>query len=100
MTLMAPIYTIVVIGAFGTFIVNVLRIVSIYITGINAGANAAQMFHTYYEELFFIGWILAYPIAIIYTPKIWTKLSSLKMKLKTTINEKIINPLRARKKKD
>ena len=90
----------VAIGAFGTFIVNTLRIASICIIGINAGANAAQMFHTYYGELFFIGWMLAYPLAIICTPKIWTKLSPLRIKLKTTINEKIINPLRARKKKD
>jgi len=90
----------VAIGAIGTFIVNVLRIVSICVIGINSGASAAQMFHTYYGELFFIGWILAYPLAIIYTPKIWTKLSPLRRKLKTTINEKIINPLRARKKKD
>jgi len=88
------------IGAFGTFIVNTLRISSICIIGINAGANAAQMFHTYYGELFFIGWILVYPLAIVYTPKIWTKLSPLRIKLKTTVNEKIINPLRARIKKD
>ena len=27
------------------------------------------MFRTYYGELFFIGWMLAYPLAIIYTQK-------------------------------
>jgi len=71
---MLPIFMIVVVGAVGTFIVNVLRIVSIYIIGLNSGAEAATAFHSYYGELYFIAWILIYFFAIIYGPKILTKL--------------------------
>lgn len=71
---MMPVFIIVFVGAVGTFIVNILRIASIVIIGVNVGEEAAMMFHTYYGELYFIAWILLYLFAIIYGPKILTKL--------------------------
>lgn len=71
----------VAVGAIGTFIINVLRIVTICIIGINVGREAMNMFHNYYGELFFIAWIIAYPLTIIYGRKIWAKLSIFGVKL-------------------
>ena len=42
----------VAVGAIGTFIINVLRIVTICIIGRNVGREAMKMFHNYYGELF------------------------------------------------
>lgn len=71
---MVPVFIIVFVGAVGTFVVNVLRIASIFIIGVNVGEEAAMMFHSYYGEVYFIAWILLYLFAIIYGPKILTKL--------------------------
>jgi thaumarchaeosortase len=70
-----------IIGAIGTYIVNILRIVSIYIIAVNQGMSAAQAFHDYYGELYSITWIVAYLIIIILSRTIPTKLSVLKVKL-------------------
>ena len=52
------------IGAVGTFAANVARIVTICIVGLNIGANAAQLLHDYYGEVFFISWMILYVSAI------------------------------------
>jgi len=52
------------VGAVGTFMVNILRIVSIGIIGANLGPEASSLFHEYYGELFFVVWIVAYLIAV------------------------------------
>jgi len=70
-----------IIGAIGTYIVNILRIVSIYVIAINQGSSAAQVFHDYYGELYSITWIIAYLIIIILSRTIPAKLSMLKVKL-------------------
>jgi thaumarchaeosortase len=70
-----------IIGAIGTYIVNILRIVSIYVIAINQGSSAAQVFHDYYGELYSITWIIAYLIIIILSRTIPAKLSVLKVKL-------------------
>jgi len=70
-----------IIGAIGTYIVNILRIVSIYVIAINQGSSAAQVFHDYYGELYSITWIIAYLIIIILSRTIPAKLSALKVKL-------------------
>jgi thaumarchaeosortase len=69
-----------IIGAIGTYIVNILRIVSIYIIAINQDMSAAQVFHDYYGELYSITWIIAYLIIIILSRTIPAKLSMLKIK--------------------
>ena len=65
---MVPLYIIFVIGAVGTYIVNILRIVSIYVIAINQGDW--RTFHDYYGELYSITWIIAYLLIIILSRRI------------------------------
>jgi len=55
----------VVVGAVGTFLVNILRIVAILLAGVNHGASLAATFHEFYGEFFFIAWMFIY-LTIIY----------------------------------
>lgn len=48
----------IIIGASGTLIMNILRIVYISRIGVNDTLQAAIMFHNYFGEIFFIAWIL------------------------------------------
>jgi len=50
----------VVVGAVGTFFVNILRIVAILLAGVNHGASLAATFHEFYGEFFFIAWMFIY----------------------------------------
>ena len=65
-------------GAVGTFFVNALRVATICKLAVDQGQDAGRMFHTYYGELFFIAWIIIYPIIILGSRKLWMKLSSMK----------------------
>jgi len=55
----------VVVGAAGTFFVNILRIVAILVAGVNSGASLATTFHEFYGEFFFIAWMFIY-LSILY----------------------------------
>ena len=55
----------VTIGAAGTFLVNIFRIVTFYILGIQGGNSLANLFHEFYGEFFFIAWMFIY-LTIIY----------------------------------
>lgn len=59
-----------VVGAVGTFMANVLRIVTISKIGLENGALAAQHFHDYYGEFFFISWMTIYLAIIVLGPKL------------------------------
>lgn len=59
-----------VVGAVGTFMANVLRIVTITRIGLENGALAAQHFHDYYGEFFFISWMIIYLTIIVLGPKL------------------------------
>ena len=74
----------IAIGALGTFLVNLLRIVSICVVGVHMGSEALKMFHEYYGELFFIVWIIIYILVITYGGQILTKVSTFASKLKRT----------------
>jgi len=50
----------VVVGAVGTFFVNIVRIVAILVAGVNGGASLAMTFHEFYGEFFFIAWMFIY----------------------------------------
>jgi exosortase/archaeosortase family protein len=56
-------------GAVVTYFINVLRIVSIFIIGMDNGVNseAVSLFHSYYGPLYAIAWIAAYPLIILGT---------------------------------
>ena len=68
-----------IVGAIGTYIVNILRVVSIYVIALNQGDWMA--FHNYYGELYSMTWIIAYIIIIILSRTIPAKLPLLKVKL-------------------
>jgi thaumarchaeosortase len=55
----------VVVGALGTFFVNIFRIVAILLAGVNSGASLAATFHEFYGEFFFIAWMFIY-LTVIY----------------------------------
>jgi len=75
----------VAIGAIGTFLVNLLRIVSICLIGVHISPEALEMFHEYYGELFFIVWIIVYFVIIIYGSRILTKLVAFASKLRKSL---------------
>jgi thaumarchaeosortase len=54
-----------IIGAVGTYSVNVLRIVTYFVLLVNQGTDAALTFHNVYGELYFFAWILLYMLLII-----------------------------------
>jgi thaumarchaeosortase len=76
---MVPFYIIVGVGAIGTYIVNVLRVVTIYIIALNHGDW--KTFHDFYGEFYSMTWIIAYVIIIILIRAIPAKPSVLKVKL-------------------
>ena len=45
--------------------VNIIRIVSILLAGVNSGASLAATFHEFYGEFYFIGWMFIF-LTIIY----------------------------------
>jgi thaumarchaeosortase len=50
----------VIVGAAGTFFVNILRVVAILTAGVNGGNTLATQFHEFYGEFFFIAWMFIY----------------------------------------
>jgi len=54
-----------IVGAIGTYSVNVLRIIVYFLIRVNEGLTVAQTFHNVYGELLFIVWILLYILLII-----------------------------------
>ena len=67
-----------IVGAVGTFFVNALRVAAICKLAVDQGSEAGKMFHTYYGELFFIAWIIIYPLIIIGSRRLWKKFSKAK----------------------
>jgi exosortase/archaeosortase family protein len=53
-----------IIGLFGTFFVNVLRVFSIIIVMLNSGNEAGTVFHNTYGEIYSVIWILLYILLI------------------------------------
>lgn len=54
-----------IVGAIGTYSVNILRILTYFNILLNQGLDAAQTFHDVYAELLFVAWILIYIVLII-----------------------------------
>jgi len=53
------------IGAVGTYFVNVLRIVNYFVILLNQGQEAALIFHNVYGELYFFAWILGFILLVV-----------------------------------
>ena len=54
-----------IIGAVGTYFVNVLRIVTYFVILVNQGQASALVFHNVYGEIYFFSWILLYILLIV-----------------------------------
>jgi exosortase/archaeosortase family protein len=68
--------TIFAIGATVTYIINILRIATIFIIAINTGGYytlQAQQFHDYYGQLYSIIWIMSYLFIIIGSQALWER---------------------------
>ena len=65
-----------IFGASVTYVINALRIVEIFMTGMAYGGNSLQvdLFHFYYGPLFSIAWIVTYPLIIIASQSLWHKI--------------------------
>jgi len=66
-----------VIGAVGTYIVNILRVVSIFLIALHEGGAAAKTFHDFYGEFYAITYIVLYLMIVIVVHKKWRKLREL-----------------------
>jgi len=70
------------IGAAVTYFINILRVVTIYLIGLNNGD--VWGFHDYYAQFYSAAWIVSYPIIIIVSQIIWSR-------YKDTIMNLIVN---------
>jgi exosortase/archaeosortase family protein len=64
------------IGALVTYFINILRIVAIFVISINKGDWLT--FHDFYAQLYSITWIVSYPLIIIGSQILWTKIRHIK----------------------
>jgi thaumarchaeosortase len=55
------------IGGAITYLINVMRIATIFVIGMQYGAtsNQVQMFHFYYGPLYAMAWIISYPLIVL-----------------------------------
>ena len=58
-----------IVGAIGTYSVNILRILAYFQILVTDGLTAAQTFHDVYAELLFVAWVLLYILLIIFIQK-------------------------------
>jgi len=67
-----------IIGAIITYLINAIRIATIFIIALNTGVNSIQThrFHDYYGQLYSIIWIMIYPILIIGSRVLWAKIKT------------------------
>lgn len=66
-----------ILGAVVTYFINVLRIVTIFVIGINGGDYMA--FHDIYGQLYSITWIVSYPLLIMGSQMLWAKMRNRRM---------------------
>jgi thaumarchaeosortase len=61
-------------GATVTYIINILRIATIFTIGMDGGD--VQMFHFYYGPLYSIAWIVSYPLLVLGSQMLWQKIAN------------------------
>jgi exosortase/archaeosortase family protein len=59
------------VGAVVTYFINILRIVTIFLIGLNGGD--VWTFHDYYGQLYSAVWIMFYPLIIIGSQVLWSR---------------------------
>jgi thaumarchaeosortase len=73
-------------GAAIIYLINILRIVSIFTIGMQFGVDSPQVqeFHAYYGPLYAVAWIISYPLLILVSQMMWQKYRNPKpLKVKT-----------------
>jgi len=73
-----------VIGAGVTYLINILRIVTIFVISINTGGGytpQAKQFHEFLGPFYSIIWIVAYPLIIIGSGILWSKIRGKRQEL-------------------
>ena len=69
-----------IFGVAITYIINAVRIVSIFRIGIEYGATSSQvdLFHFYYGPLYAVAWIVSYPLIILLSQRLFKKIKKAK----------------------
>ena len=80
-------------GAVVTFFINVLRIVTIFVIAVNADQIQVQRFHDYYGQLYSIVWIISYPMIIMGSRLLYSKIAGLRTGRKEIMLSKSDGPL-------
>jgi len=80
-------------GAVVTFFINVLRIVTIFVIAVNADQIQVQRFHDYYGQLYSIVWIISYPMIIMGSRLLYSKITGLRTGRKEIMLSKSNGPL-------
>jgi len=62
------------VGAVVTYVINILRIVTIFVIAVNKGDW--NLFHNSYGQLYSITWIISYPLIIIGSRLLWGRIKS------------------------
>jgi len=64
------------LGAAVTYVINALRIVNIFSTGMVYGENSVQVqdIHFYYGPLYAVAWIVSYPLLILGSQRLWHRI--------------------------
>jgi len=65
-----------IIGAIITYFINILRIVTIFLLAAKYGTQSPEVwsFHDFYGQLYSITWIISYPLIVIGTRSLWSKI--------------------------
>jgi thaumarchaeosortase len=77
------------VGAAVTYLINILRIVTIFTIGMNGGD--VQTFHFYYGPLYSIAWIVSYPLIILGSQSLWRKIADKRGNKKPQGNKENVN---------
>ncbi len=70
------------VGVAVTYVINALRIVNIFILGMNYGETSSevQLFHFYYGPLYAVAWIVSYPLIIMGSQTLWRHIKNRRVK--------------------
>ncbi len=81
-------------GAVVTYLINILRIASIFTIGMQFGVNSSQVeaFHSYYGPMYGVAWIISYPLIIIASQMAWQKYKNGKTPEVKTLQPAPLNP--------
>ena len=70
-----------IVGAAVTYFINILRIVTIFLIGLNGSEAEVWTFHDYYGQFYSAAWIMLYPLIIIGSQIFWSKYKGAIVKL-------------------